>query len=85
MRDVKSQVCAHKFDADGDIKFSANSQTGELDASERDGRLAGDARGVEQCDEDKCRMSPRAVDANSQLKLYSRGGADLSLEFEPRS
>ena len=42
-------------------------------------------KGVEQCDEDKCRMSPRAVDANSQLKLYSRGGADLSLEFEPRS
>ena len=84
-RDVKSQVCADKFDADGDIKFSANSQTGELDASERDGRLAGDARGVEQCDEDKCRMSPRAVDANSQLKLYSRDGADLSLEFEPRS
>ena len=84
-RNVKSQVCTDKFDADGDIKFSANSQTGELDASERDGRLAGDARGVEQCDEDKCRMSPRAVDANSQLKLYSRDGADLSLEFEPRS
>ena len=84
-RNVKSQVCADKFDADGDIKFSANSQTGELDASERDGRLAGDARGVEQCDEDKCRMSPRAVDANSQLKLYSRDGADLSLEFELRS
>ena len=84
-RDIKSQVCADKFDADGDIKFSANLQTGELDASERDGRLAGDAHGVEQCDEDKCRMSPRAVDANSQLKLYSRGGADLSLEFEPRS
>ena len=84
-RDVKSQVCADKFDADGDIKFSANSQTGELDASERDGRLAGDARGVEQCGEDKRHMSLRAVDANSQLKLYSRGSADLSLEFEPRS
>ena len=84
-RDVKSQVCADKFDADGDIKFSANSQTGELDARERDGRLADGACGVEQCDEDKCRMSPRAVAANSQLKLYSRGGADLSLEFEPRS
>ena len=84
-RDVKSQVCADKFDADGDIKFSANSQTGELDASERDGRLAGDAHGVEQRDEDKCRMSPRAVDTNSQLKLYSRDGADLSLEFKPRS
>ena len=84
-RDIKSQVCADKFDADGDIKFSANSQTGELDASERDGRLAGDAHGVEQCDENKCRMSPRAVDTNSQLKLYSRDGADLSLEFEPRS
>ena len=84
-RDIKSQVCADKFDADGDIKFSANSQTGELDARERDGRLTGDAHGVEQCDEDKCRMSPRAVNANSQLKLYSRGGADLSLEFEPRS
>ena len=83
-RDIKSQVCADKFDADGDIKFSANSQTSELDASERDGRLAGDACGVEQCDGDKCRMSPRAVDANSQLKLYSRGGADLSLEFKPR-
>ena len=83
-RDVKSQVCADKFGADGDIKFSANSQTGKLDARERDGRLAGDASGVEQCDEDKCRMSPRAVDANSQLKLYSRGGAYLSLEFEPR-
>ena len=84
-RDVKSQVCADKFDADGDIKFSANSQTGELDASERDDRLAGDAHGVEQCDEDKCRMSLRAVDANSQLKLYSRGSADLPFEFEPRS
>ena len=85
-RDVKSQVCTDKFGADGDIKFSANSQTGKLDAiRERDGRLAGDAHGVEQCDEDKCRMSPRAVAANSQLKLYSRGGADLSLEFEPRS
>ena len=86
LRDVKSQVCADKFDADGDIKFNANSQTGELGAiRERDGKLAGNARGVEQCDEDKCRMSPRAVAANSQLKLYSRGGADLSLEFEPRS
>ena len=84
LRDVKSQVCADKFDADGDIKFSANSQTGELDASERDGRLAGDARGVEQCGEDKRHMSLRAVDANSQLKLYSRGSADLSLESEPR-
>ena len=84
-RDVKSQVCADKFDADGDIKFSANSQTGELDARERNDRLAGDTRrGVEQCGEDKCRMSPRAIDANLQLKLYSRGGADLSLEFEPR-
>lgn len=49
------------------------------------GGSAGDVRGVEQCDEDKCRMLPRAVAANSQLKLYSRGGADLSLEFEPRS
>ena len=48
------------------------------------GGSAGDARGVEQCGEDKCRMSPRAVDTNSQLKLYSRDGADLSLEFEPR-
>ncbi len=77
---------AAKFNADGDIKFNANSQTGELGAiRERDGKLAVNARGVEQCDEDKCRMSPRAVDANSQLKLYSRGGADLSLEFEPRS
>ena len=85
-RDIKSQVCADKFDADGDIKFNANSQTGELDViRERDGRLAGDAHDVEQCGEDKRRMSPRAVDANSQLKLYSRGGADLSLEFEPRS
>ena len=85
-RDIKSQVCADKFDADDDIKFNANSQTGELGAiRERDGKLAVNARGVEQCDEDKCRMSPRAVDANSQLKLYSRGGADLSLEFEPRS
>ena len=85
-RDVKSQVCADKFDADGDIKFSANSQTGELGAiRERDGKLSVNARGVEQCDEDKCRMSLRAVDANSQLKLYSRDGADLSLEFEPRS
>ena len=84
-RDIKSQVCADKFDAGGDIKFNANSQTGELGAiRERDGKLAVNARGVEQCDEDKCRMSPRAVDANSQLKLYSRGGADLSLEFEPR-
>ena len=77
---------AAKFNADGDIKFNANSQTGKLGAiRERDGKLAGNARGVEQCDEDKCRMSPRAVNANSQFKLYSRGGADLSLEFEPRS
>lgn len=83
-RDIKSQVCADKFNADGDIKFSANSQTGELDARERNGRLAGNAHDVEQCGEDKRRMSPRAVDANLQLKLYSRGGADLSLEFEPR-
>ncbi len=75
-----------KINADGDIKFNANSQTGKLGAiRERDGRLAGDARGVEQCDEDKRRMSPRAVDANSQLKLYSRGSADLPFEFEPRS
>ncbi len=29
-------------------------------------------------------MSPRAVDANLQLKLYSRGSADLPFEFEPR-
>mgnify|MGYP000846552526 CR=1 FL=1 len=85
-RDIKSQVCAAKFNADGDIKFNANSQTGELSAiRERDGKLAGNARGVEQCDEDKRHMSPRAVDTNSQLKLYSRDGADLSLEFEPRS
>ena len=49
------------------------------------GGSAGYAHDLEQCDEDKCRMSPRAVNANSQLKLYSRGGADLSLEFEPRS
>ena len=84
-RDIKSQVCADKFDADGDIKFNANSQTGKLGAiRERDGKLAGNARGVEQCGEDKRRMSSRAVDANSQLKLYSRGGADLSLEFKPR-
>ena len=48
------------------------------------GGSAGNAHDVEQCDEDKCRMSPRAVAANSQLKLYSQGGADLSLEFEPR-
>ena len=81
--DLPSQ--ATKFNADGDVKFSANSQTGELDViRERDGRLADDKRGVERRDEDKCRMSPRAVDANSQLKLYSRDGADLSLEFEPR-
>ena len=48
------------------------------------GGSAGDAHSVEQCGEDKRRMSPRAVDTNSQLKLYSRDGADLSLEFEPR-
>ena len=48
------------------------------------GGSAGYAHDVEQCGEDKRRMSPRAVDANSQLKLYSRGGADLSLEFKPR-
>lgn len=85
-RDVKSQVCADKFDADGDIKFNANSQTGELGAiRERDGKLAVNARDLEQCDEDKRRMSPHAVDANSQLKLYSRDGADLTFEFEPRS
>ena len=88
--DTNSSTQVGKFKAegrgaDGYAKFNANSQTGELDARERDGRLAGDARAVEQCGEDKCRMSPRAVDANSQLKLYSRGGADLSLEFEPRS
>ena len=87
--DTNSSAQVGKFKAegrgaDGYAKFNANSQTGELDARERDGRLAGDARAVEQCGEDKCRMSPRAVDANLQLKLYSRGGADLSLEFEPR-
>jgi len=84
-RDVKSQVCADKFNADGDIKFSANSQTGELDARERDGRLAGYAHDVEQCGEDKHCMSPYVADMNLQLKLQSRGDADLSLEFEPRS
>lgn len=88
--DTNSSAQVSKFDAegrdtDGYAKFNANSQTGELDARGRDGRLAGDAHDVEQCGEDKRRMSPRAVDANSQLKLYSRGGADLSLEFEPRS
>ena len=87
--DTNSSTQVGKFKAegrgaDGYAKFNANSQTGELDARERDGRLAGDARAVERCDEDKRRMSPRAVDANLQLKLYSRGGADLSLEFEPR-
>lgn len=83
-KDLPSRTA--KFNADGDIKFNANSQTGELGAiRERDGKLVVNARGVEQCDEDKCRMSPRAVDANLQLKLYSRGGTDLSLEFEPRS
>ena len=49
------------------------------------GGSAGDAHDVEQCGEDKRRMSPHAIDTNLQLKLYSRGGADLSLEFEPRS
>ena len=84
-RDIKSQVCAAKFNADSDVKFNANSQTGELGAiRERDGKLAVNARGVEQCDEDKRRMSPPAVDANSQLKLRSLKGADLSLEFELR-
>ena len=87
--DTNSSTQVGKFKAegrgvDGYAKFNANSQTGELDARERDGRLAGDARAVEQCGEDKRRTSPRAVDANSQLKFYSRGGADLSLEFEPR-
>ena len=87
--DTNSSTQVGKFKAegrgaDGYAKFNANSQTGELDARERDGRLAGDARTVEECGEDKRRMSPRAVDANLQLKLYSRGGADLSLEFEPR-
>lgn len=87
--DTNSSTQVGKFKAegrgaDGYAKFNANSQTGELDARERDGRLAGDARAVEQCGEDKRRTSPRAVDANLQLKLYSRGGADLSLEFEPR-
>ncbi len=72
--DTNSSAQIGKIDAegrgaDGYAKFNANSQTGELDARERDGRLAGDAR---------------AVDANLQLKLYSRGGVDLSLEFEPR-
>ena len=88
--DTNLSVQAGKFGAEGrgaggDIKFNANSQTGKLGAiRERDGRLAGDARAVGQCGEDKRRTSPRAVDANLQLKLYSRGGADLSLEFEPR-
>lgn len=87
--DTNSSTQVGKFKAegrgaDGYAKFNANSQTGELDARERDGRLADDARAVEQYGEDKRRMSPRAVDANLQLKLYSRGGADLSLEFEPR-
>ena len=49
------------------------------------GGSAGDVHDVERCDEDKRRMSPRAVDTNSQLKLYSRGGANLPLEFEPRN
>ena len=87
--DTNSSTQVGKFKAegrgaDGYAKFNANSQTGELDARERDGRLADDARAVEQYGEDKRRTSPRAVDANLQLKLYSRGGADLSLEFEPR-
>lgn len=87
--DTNLSVQAGKFGAEGrgaggDIKFNANLQTGELDARERDGRLAGDVHDVERCGEDKRRTSPRAVDANLQLKLYSRGGADLSLEFEPR-
>ena len=87
--DTNSSTQVGKFKAegrgaDGYAKFNANSQTGELDARERDGRLTGDARAVGQCGEDKRRTSPRAEDANSQLKLYSRGGADLSLEFEPR-
>jgi len=33
----------------------------------------------------RCIISPHAVDANLQLKLYSRDGADLTFEFEPRS
>ena len=87
--DTNSSTQVGKFKAegrgaDGYAKFNANSQTGELDARERDGRLAGDARAVGQCGEDKRRTSPRAVDTNLQLKLYPRGGADLSLEFEPR-
>mgnify|MGYP002874566757 CR=1 FL=1 len=71
-----------------DVEGGNESCVGENNAEgcgKSGGGSAGDARGVEQCDEDKCRMSPRAVDANSQLKLYSRDGADLSLEFEPRS
>ena len=63
------------------------SYVGKNNAKEcgKSGGSAGYAHDVEQCGEDKRRMSPRAVDANSQLKLYSRDGADLSLEFEPRS
>ena len=49
------------------------------------GGSAGDAHDVEQCGEDKCRMSPHAVDANSQLKPRSLNDANLPLEFEPRS
>ena len=72
-----------KFDAKGSNESCVGKNNAEGCGSSGGGS-ADDARAVEQCGEDKRRVSPRAVDANLQLKLYSRGGADLSLEFEPR-
>lgn len=80
----ESNESAH---SEQDVKGGNESCVGKNNAERcgsSGGGSAGDARAVEQYGEDKRRMSPRAVDANLQLKLYSRGGVDLSLEFEPR-
>ena len=91
--DTNSSAQARKFDAEGrgaggeqGAEGSNESCVGKNNAEgcgSSGGGSADDARAV-TCGEDKRRTSPRAVDANLQLKLYSRGGADLSLEFEPR-
>ena len=97
--DTNSSTQVGKFKAEGrgaDCGQSVIGKSREGEESNESARSEQDVEGGnESCvgknNAERCGSSDggsagdaRAVDANLQLKLYSRGGADLSLEFEPR-
>ena len=97
--DTNSSTQVGKFKAEGrgaDCGQSVIGKSREGEESNESARSEQDVKGGnESCvgknNAERCGSSgggsagdARAVDANLQLKLYSRGGADLSLEFESR-